>query len=186
MPLPLSGSCFSKIQIGFTFLVPARLGCPGKGHESDMCLCVNGPLCVCVCLYVSVYVSVLFFFAAAHLSTVVFSALLNVLFIHLSVLLCSSVVLNARVGHSMDVLYPCPLSMLYHVFIISLSAHYFEIGVYWLKLHCKSDHDSNFPMTASVVASMQSSITCVCVKCTCCHGFAKVESAVICQIPNLC
>jgi len=30
MPLPLSGSCFSKIQIGFTFLVPAHLGSPGK------------------------------------------------------------------------------------------------------------------------------------------------------------
>ena len=31
MPLPLTVSCFSKIQIGFTFLVPARLGSPGKG-----------------------------------------------------------------------------------------------------------------------------------------------------------
>ena len=28
MPLPLTVSCFSKIQIGFTFLVPAHLG-PG-------------------------------------------------------------------------------------------------------------------------------------------------------------
>jgi len=26
MPLPLTVSCFSKIQIGFTFLVPAHLG----------------------------------------------------------------------------------------------------------------------------------------------------------------
>ena len=31
MPLPLTVSCFSKIQIGFTFLVPAYLGSPGKG-----------------------------------------------------------------------------------------------------------------------------------------------------------
>ena len=30
MPLPLTVSCSSKIQIGFTFLVPAYLGCPGK------------------------------------------------------------------------------------------------------------------------------------------------------------
>ena len=30
MPLPLTVSCFSKIQIGFTFLVPAHLGGPGK------------------------------------------------------------------------------------------------------------------------------------------------------------
>jgi len=33
MPLPLTVSCFSKIQIGFTFLVPAHPGSPGrKGH----------------------------------------------------------------------------------------------------------------------------------------------------------
>ena len=30
MPLPLTASCFSKIQIGFTFLVPADPGSPGK------------------------------------------------------------------------------------------------------------------------------------------------------------
>jgi len=30
MPLPLTVSCFSKIQIGFTFSVPADLGSPGK------------------------------------------------------------------------------------------------------------------------------------------------------------
>jgi len=30
MPLPLTVSCFSKIQIGCTFLVPAHPGSPGK------------------------------------------------------------------------------------------------------------------------------------------------------------
>jgi len=30
MPLLLTASCFSKIQIGFTFLVPAYLGSSGK------------------------------------------------------------------------------------------------------------------------------------------------------------
>jgi len=30
MPLPLTDSCFSKIQIGFTFLVLAHLGSPRK------------------------------------------------------------------------------------------------------------------------------------------------------------
>ena len=30
LPLPLTVICFSKIQIGFTFLVPAHLGSPGK------------------------------------------------------------------------------------------------------------------------------------------------------------
>ena len=33
MPLPLTVSCFSKIQIGFTFLIPAHLGSFWKkGH----------------------------------------------------------------------------------------------------------------------------------------------------------
>ena len=40
MPLPLTVSCFSKIQIGFTFLVPAY---PDKG-SLNLCVCV----CVCV------------------------------------------------------------------------------------------------------------------------------------------
>jgi len=30
MPLPLTVSCFTKIQIGFTFLVPTYLGSPGQ------------------------------------------------------------------------------------------------------------------------------------------------------------
>ena len=30
MPLPLTVSCFSKVQIGSAFLVPAHLGSPGK------------------------------------------------------------------------------------------------------------------------------------------------------------
>ena len=59
MPLPLTVSCFSKIQIGFTFLVPARLGSHGKGL-------LNGCVCVCVghiaaqlCCRVSVCLGVL-------------------------------------------------------------------------------------------------------------------------------
>jgi len=39
MPLPLTVSCFTKIQIGVTFLVPAHLGSPGKG-PLDGCVCV--------------------------------------------------------------------------------------------------------------------------------------------------
>jgi len=35
MPLPLSVSCFSKIQIGFTFLVPAHLGSPGQQQQQQ-------------------------------------------------------------------------------------------------------------------------------------------------------
>jgi len=40
MPLPPTVSCFSKIQIGFTFLVPAHLGSPGKRAIKRMCVCV--------------------------------------------------------------------------------------------------------------------------------------------------
>ena len=40
MPLPLTVSCFSKIQIGFTFLVPAQLGSPGQRAVKRVCVCV--------------------------------------------------------------------------------------------------------------------------------------------------
>ena len=39
MPLPLTVSCFSKIQIGFTFLVPAHPGSPRtKGRITGVCV----------------------------------------------------------------------------------------------------------------------------------------------------
>ena len=40
MPLPLTVSCFSKIQIGFTFLVPAHPDSPGQSTVKRVCLCV--------------------------------------------------------------------------------------------------------------------------------------------------
>ena len=40
MPPPLTVSCFSKIQTGFTFLVPAHLGSPGKMAVKRVCVCV--------------------------------------------------------------------------------------------------------------------------------------------------
>ena len=43
-PLPLTVSCSSKIQIGFTFLVPAHQGSPGKRAVKRVCVCV----CNCV------------------------------------------------------------------------------------------------------------------------------------------
>ena len=39
MLLPLTVSCFSKIQIGFTFLVLAHLGSPGKRAIKRVCVC---------------------------------------------------------------------------------------------------------------------------------------------------
>jgi len=40
MPLPLTVSCFSKIQIGFTFLLPAHLGSPGQRAVKQVCVCI--------------------------------------------------------------------------------------------------------------------------------------------------
>jgi len=40
MPLPLTVTCFSKIQIGVTLLVPAHLGSPGKRAIKRVCVCV--------------------------------------------------------------------------------------------------------------------------------------------------
>ena len=44
MPLLLTISCFSKIQIGFTFLVLAYPGNPGQSSVKRACVCV----CDCV------------------------------------------------------------------------------------------------------------------------------------------
>jgi len=45
MPLPLTVPRFSKIQIGFTFLIPAHLGSPRQRAVKRLCVCV----CVCLC-----------------------------------------------------------------------------------------------------------------------------------------
>jgi len=39
-PLPLTVSCFTKIQIGFTFLLPAHPGSPGQRAVKRLCVCV--------------------------------------------------------------------------------------------------------------------------------------------------
>jgi len=60
MPLPLTVSCSSKIQIGFTFLVPAHLGSPGQRAIKPVCVCINNNYCTlllghiaCICMSVS-------------------------------------------------------------------------------------------------------------------------------------
>jgi len=40
MPLPLTVSCFSKIQTGFTFPVPAHRGSRRKRAIKRVCVCV--------------------------------------------------------------------------------------------------------------------------------------------------
>jgi len=47
MPLPLTVSCFSRIQIGFTFLVPAHPGSSGQRAVKHKCVCV------CACFGIS-------------------------------------------------------------------------------------------------------------------------------------
>ena len=57
MPLPLTVSCFTKIQIGFTFLVPAHPGSPGQRAVKRVCVCMLSVwhllllffLCIVVC-----------------------------------------------------------------------------------------------------------------------------------------
>ena len=62
MPLPLTVSCFSKIQVGFTFgyyllVLPAYRGSPGKRAVKRVCVCVCA--CVRACVRVRVCVCML-------------------------------------------------------------------------------------------------------------------------------
>ena len=41
IPLPLTVSCFSNIQTGFTFLVLAHLGSPGQRAVKRVCVCIS-------------------------------------------------------------------------------------------------------------------------------------------------
>ena len=60
MPLPLTVCCFSKIQIGFTFLVPAHAGSPGKRAVKRARVRLSAffsRTCVraCVCVYLTCF-----------------------------------------------------------------------------------------------------------------------------------
>jgi len=46
MRLSLTVFCSSKIQIGFTFLVPAHLGSPGQRTVKRVCVCAD--YCYCI------------------------------------------------------------------------------------------------------------------------------------------
>ena len=53
MPLPLTVSCFSKIQIGFTFMIQAHPGGPRKMAVKRVCVCCICALYRClICLFV--------------------------------------------------------------------------------------------------------------------------------------
>ena len=61
IPLPLTVSCSSKIQIGVTFLVLAHPGSPGqravKRVSVCVCACVRACVRACVCVCVSFLIS---------------------------------------------------------------------------------------------------------------------------------
>jgi len=89
MPVPLTVSCFSQIQIGCTFLVPADPVSPGQGPLNGfVCCCMHGfivvivavecssiivtvfqlfaliigcavELCVCVCRMISILMNII-------------------------------------------------------------------------------------------------------------------------------
>ena len=66
MPLPLTVSFFSKIQFGFTFLIPAHPGSPGKRAIKRLCVCVRACARVCVCARVRACVRVCVVFCSCY------------------------------------------------------------------------------------------------------------------------
>ena len=56
MPLPLTVSCFSKIQIGFTFLVPADPGIPGQRAIKRMCVCATLKMSMMMMMIISLHI----------------------------------------------------------------------------------------------------------------------------------
>ena len=69
MPLPLTVSRFSKLQIGFTFLVPAHPGSPGKRAVKRVCVCTainSTDSRDCLPTLLSISVLLLFSFSVFH------------------------------------------------------------------------------------------------------------------------
>ena len=52
MPLPLTVSCLGKIQIGFTFLVPAHRGSPGQRAVKRVHVCMSVCMYICACRHI--------------------------------------------------------------------------------------------------------------------------------------
>jgi len=118
MPLLLTVSCFSKIQIGFTFLVPAYPGGPGKRAVIRGCVCV--------------FQHCLSYDASSNPSKIFFTRLL----IDTAHIACGSTKLSA-VCPSV-----CPIIRLPHAAAVSLLLWAQQAGdVDWL-LHCWT-HSSN-------------------------------------------
>ena len=90
MPLPLTVSCFSKIQIGFTFLVPAHPGSPGKRAVKWACVCdlwkvhrhlditylCQNLMCFKLLVSLSVLICMLLFTIIVHFLLVIFNQII--------------------------------------------------------------------------------------------------------------
>jgi len=72
MPLPLTVCCFSKFQIGFTFLVPAHPGSPGKRAIKRVCVCVTVWSMLCVIKYSISNIATLIFYCV-FIYTIIFT-----------------------------------------------------------------------------------------------------------------
>ena len=96
IPLPLTISCFSKIQIGFTFLVPADPGIPGeRAVKRVVCVCVfmflNFTTNLLCCLSVNLAnVMVRTRYSILHLRAIVFNKYLCIAFSILKFVNCHS------------------------------------------------------------------------------------------------
>jgi len=55
MPLLLTVSCLSEIEIGFTFLVPAYLGSPGKRAVKCVCVYASDDLQILCITYMHIF-----------------------------------------------------------------------------------------------------------------------------------
>jgi len=72
IPLPLTVSCFSKIQIGYTFLVPAHPGSPGKMTVKWVCVCVCACVRACVRVCVCVVLTFIHFIHFKHVGFAIY------------------------------------------------------------------------------------------------------------------
>jgi len=60
MPLPLTACCFSKVQIGFTFLVSAHLGKWVVPEKGPLNVCVRACMRACMCVVLLIWFPVVF------------------------------------------------------------------------------------------------------------------------------
>ena len=105
MPLPLTVSCFSKVQIGFTFLVPAHPDSPGK-RAIRLVVCVT-VLFISYCVPVFFITDYFYWFYSRlyHSSTLPRRPSIILCSVHVSSLICAAGRLYGSSGSSVIYLY---------------------------------------------------------------------------------